>query len=989
MKKYTTSSEYKLDGRTVIDVKKEIAKLAEAYTPEWKFDIQNPDIGSTLALLFAEQMEYGIGKFNGLLEQCQLELVNMLGITPLPVHPAEALVLFHHSPGGTGGIRLNKETRLSAEGKEKNIEFVAAQECYLTDSRLTHCFQAEGGTSVIVPMLGKFPETDYFAEDGLTGEELFDGKELFAFPERGIEKHALLLGHEHILDIANDRIYMKLLGRDHLAERILNEEFRILYPSSQGMQKAEEVELQGEVLVIKRNMPTLPFLVIEAVHAPKAVLSLEEILVSSEGESYGRIYVGNGNRDFEVEKFKPFGDSLQLFDECYIGDNDCFSKKNAWIQIRFEVSFLEHIVGLDAFEQEEDLRVIKRKQPLKVKQRLVETTVEEITLEYFNGTGWKRLALKQDCSRIFASARPGKYEICFWCPSDWKLSQSGSFQGRCIRLRLLKADNCYMLPCRHIYPVVEHLEICFSYKENYERPLHLERFYENERIDLNREFGRHMPVTIFAPSRHEKHTLYLGFDKKLEDGPVNLYFEFTSQIGIPGTKLCFEYSGKHGFRRIQVLDGTEGFLHTGIVSLTVPEDFTQREEMGVSRFWIRISDEHTDGERRERPVLKQVNLNGVLVRNVESLEEKEFYIEQIRPNMTFTLSDRYILEADIWVNERNSCRVTKMREMLEKHPEQVRAEYDLMGNIQDFYVKWQETEDFEDSHFGDRHYILDRVHGQVRFGDGVQVKIPEVTDSTAFLAAVRVSEGAAGNVPAEAIKEFVSNTGFRGEFLNPLPAFGGTDQESVHKAVNRGIAWLGNRGRLLTKADFIRELREYSQNIDKVSLVLGETPEGIKEPGHICLVVLMKDFAEGSYSFQQEAPEMKKYLCSKCEMTIEKDKLSIVQPVPVEISVELWAENLGGGKRFEIQNKLADLLQKFLNPVGDESQEGWEIGILPKQTQILMRLQGASHRIHIKHMMVTGRYRYQKKVCEKELDQIPKSSFFICKSGQHKIHILS
>lgn len=152
----------------------------------------------------------------------------------------------------------------------------------------------------------------------------------------------------------------------------------------------------------------------------------------------------------------------------------------------------------------------------------------------------------------------------------------------------------------------------------------------------------------------------------------------------------------------------------------------------------------------------------------------------------------------------------------------------------------------------------------------------------------------------------------------------------------------------------------------------------------------MKDFTEGSRTFQQEAERMKKFLCSKCDMAVQEDKLSVVQPAPVEISVELWAEDPGKEERFEIQNNLIQLLNRFLSPVGEsEFLEGWEIGVLPRESQILMRLHGASGRIQIRHVMVTGRYRHQGKIYEKELDEIPKSPFFVCKSGQHKVHILS
>ena len=57
MKKPMESGQFKLDERETADIRRQIARLAGAYTPEWHFDEKNPDIGSTLALLFAEQTE--------------------------------------------------------------------------------------------------------------------------------------------------------------------------------------------------------------------------------------------------------------------------------------------------------------------------------------------------------------------------------------------------------------------------------------------------------------------------------------------------------------------------------------------------------------------------------------------------------------------------------------------------------------------------------------------------------------------------------------------------------------------------------------------------------------------------------------------------------------------------------------------------------------------------------------------------------------------
>ena len=44
----------KLDGRTVSDVLTLIDEKSRAYTPEWKFNANDPDGGTALAMLFSE-----------------------------------------------------------------------------------------------------------------------------------------------------------------------------------------------------------------------------------------------------------------------------------------------------------------------------------------------------------------------------------------------------------------------------------------------------------------------------------------------------------------------------------------------------------------------------------------------------------------------------------------------------------------------------------------------------------------------------------------------------------------------------------------------------------------------------------------------------------------------------------------------------------------------------------------------------------------------
>ena len=89
--KTITSSDYVIDNRKRKEILDKIKSLAKSYTPEWQFNEDDPDIGSVIALLFADQMQDNVRRYNTTLERDYVELVNMLGISPKAAYPATVL----------------------------------------------------------------------------------------------------------------------------------------------------------------------------------------------------------------------------------------------------------------------------------------------------------------------------------------------------------------------------------------------------------------------------------------------------------------------------------------------------------------------------------------------------------------------------------------------------------------------------------------------------------------------------------------------------------------------------------------------------------------------------------------------------------------------------------------------------------------------------------------------------------------------------------
>ena len=145
-----------LDPRTLEDLCRRVEELAASYTPEWRFSRQDPDIGSTLALLFAGQMADNLRRLNRLPEKYHTEFVNLLGLTLRPASPASGVVVAEILGGGTTpGTALPRGTRLLGDGTDgEPVMFETVGDVYLTSARLTDIVSVSGTAGSIHPLLG-------------------------------------------------------------------------------------------------------------------------------------------------------------------------------------------------------------------------------------------------------------------------------------------------------------------------------------------------------------------------------------------------------------------------------------------------------------------------------------------------------------------------------------------------------------------------------------------------------------------------------------------------------------------------------------------------------------------------------------------------------------------------------------------------------------------------------------------------------------------
>ena len=996
---------FKMDSRNVEDIQNQMKALAASYVPEWNFSSVNPDIGSVLALIFSGQMGRNVNRFNDTLERYRTELINLMEISPMPARPAQTTVLMNVATEAEEGIAIAKGSKFLADTEEEKIVFETAFPVYLTPSRLRTIFMTSGIRGSVLPLKGDLKRKQYIetTEEQIQEEVSHeDGEDktqmppfsLFRFASEGLERQAVVLYHSYIFDVEEEVIYCKIEGDSRLIQGIKNGEYRFLYYTEEGFLPVESCYVKDNLILLEKKKANLQVdmkghsysvFVLEAKEPQKEAISLKSISFSSAGFPKQAEYVGNGTTDYEPDRFQLFGNTLSLFAECYIGFDHYFSKKAAKIKLRFHTSFMERYVGFSRQEEEQNLKIVKRRPRGAAEIQVSYAKPEEISIEYFNGIGWKRLECDREYRHLFAEIEEGDYTLSFTCPKDWESSAVGSYNGRALRIQLLRADNCYFQPSFHQIPILSDLKISYSYEDIYEVPEMGKVFSGTRTEDITGKLLERKSFTAFSKGSYEDTALYLGFDRKFERGPVSLWWQIEGNRRNKNNKLKFYYSTIHGFKEVKVIDYTAGLTRSGIMMLLPPADMAAVKLEDTKRYWLKVVGE----ENRDNlaSVIQRIEMNGVTVYNVETLEMQEFYLDEADTSFVFPLGTEGILDAEVWVNEKNEFSQEAMERMEAEMPGKIRLERNYLGKISEFYVKWEETDQFYHSTSEDRHYILDRMNSRLLFGNGVQVKVPQNTEGVAFMVQLRCCNGKKGNVEAGTITESSNNWLFVQDIHNPQAAFGGSDMESMERALQRGAALFSSRNRFVTASDYEREILHFSDNIDKVSIINSVGKDGDYRERNLNIVLLMKDCMKGRESFYRMQEELKKHLLEHCELSIAPGELQIEEPIFVELNVDLWLSIMKMEDSFDIQSKAIEILNEYLCPVANTTGKGWEIGVLPRKSQIMMRLNSMKNKARIKHMVVTAKYEDHQGLHEVDLEEIKKSPYIVVMNGTHHIHI--
>ena len=998
--------ELTLDPRTAADLLARAEALASSYTPEWRLDRRDPDIGSVLALIFTNQMADNIRRLNQLPEKYHTEFANLLGLTLKPAYPAAGAAVVELLRGTVPGVALPRGSQLMADGGEGSpILFETIGDVYLTNARITDVLSLSGAQGRIYSLLGGpkparlIPEPELLpGEPAEAAEPVCGAFHLFDYEEAGIEKNALVLYHRSVFGGDGQvPIQIRLTspeGKALAPELVDPAQWRWSYCDGERLRPFDSAEeYQGTVLLRRQGASetlnldgeAYHMVCLEALNPIAAALTVGDIRVASIGEPMPPELIVHNGEELEASVCMPFGETVSLFDECYLCADQVFAQQGAELTLSFQLESRKKQLRLTAQQESEELKVIKRK-PRATQYHTAFTAPERIAIEYFNGRAWRRLPCDREWATVLDGTHGGSVDIRFRCPEDWAAVPVNGYTGRSLRLRVIQADNCYLLPCEHTMPLLRDVRLSYEYTGEWMQPQRLRTVCGTQTEDRSKPLLEGEPVTIFTPLPYPAAGVYLGFDRPIEGAPVSLLFDVEESVHFHMEPIHYEYSTRTGFKQMKVVDGTGNFSETGTVLFMPPADFAPLEVEGVRRWWLRL----VSNERAVHgyhALVRAIVLNAVDIRNQQTQNEESFYVETAVPNMSFPLAAKNILSAQVFVSELGQLSRRQMRQMMEEQPQNVRVEHDFLGEITAFYVRWTEVDTFDRSSSSDRHYMIDRVRNLLLFGDGVHVRIPQAQREAAILVQAVSCDGARGNVPAGAIDRFFGNVLYVESVRNPAATCAGSDLEDMESARRRGADLLSGRGRLISELDFVRAVRAFSGMIEKVKCAAGCDLDGRPDPSLITIAVMTRDYNEGSYSFHNIRAPLNRQLLSRCDAAMTPECLILAEPIYVEISVSVWVKVDNSDCAFDVRNLILDNIKGFLDPLARPGHNGWEIGTLPSEGQIKMLLQSLRFQGRVARMIAAARYVDRGGVHETGLDQLPNTPFAIGISGEHQVYI--
>ncbi len=498
------------------------------------------------------------------------------------------------------------------------------------------------------------------------------------------------------------------------------------------------------------------------------------------------------------------------------------------------------------------------------------------------------------------------------------------------------------------------------------------------------------PFKPFKVVKDINPTVYLGFTLPpgLENFPnrkISLYAalaEFKqgeTRITIsPDSKkpeLIWEYSSGTTWSELTVRDHSDNLSKSGLIEFLAPPDFRERREFGLQRYWLRAI--WKSGKYQFEPKWRGLLLNTTMATQAITIEDEVLGSSNQTANQVF-----HTIRAPVLAGSQLYIREPELPPANERAGAAVTTSTDRPKEI---WVRWDQTPDFYGSGPRDRHYVLDNLTGEVRFGDGQNGLIPPAGSGNIRMSSYRTGGGAVGNKPAGVITQLKTTVPYVRKVVNHLPVTGGSEAETTDSLRKRAPRALRHGDRAVTLKDYEDLALLASTEVARAkclpltNLISDDTASKTKliRNGTVSLIIIPRSTEAKSAPSIELIGRVQEFIARRQNPLAD---LIVTGPKYLGINVEIDVAPVSFDGAGEIKLVIARTISNYLHPLtGGMDGNGWDFGRYPHESNLYALIEALSGVDHVKSLKLTP--------AQGSSDVEKAGAYFLVYSGTHTINL--
>ncbi len=688
--------------------------------------------------------------------------------------------------------------------------------------------------------------------------------------------------------------------------------------------------------------------------------------------------------------FLPFGPEPAFNTTFYLANDEVFTKPGASVTLQIRLTHPADQNGTPAAAQPSDDLCLR--------------------WEFWNGTQWELLGESGSCAQLetpqpndfadetdqFAYTGTGFRTVTFTCPATLQPTSVNGLTHAWLRVRIArgnygrpasyrlkvadKPEEGYLLtPASFRPPSIAALTLDYGYTSPLVAPDQI--LSENDFVLIDQGQAARTPATPFTPFTPPVDTrpgLYLGFQRPgAQSGFANrtstLYFGVaevlyaetaTTPAATEAASVVWEYWNGRDWSRLGTRDETRSLTRRGLLTFIGPEDFRRSCEFDREAFWLRARWDR--GSYSTLPRLQHILTNTIWATHTLTIQNEELGSSNGEPDQVFRTT-----RAPLLLGQRIEVREPEMPAA----DEQVPVGSSESGAV---WVPWHEVLDFFASGSRSRHYVIDHLTGELRFGDGRYGMIPPRGRANIRVAWYQTGGGAYGNRPENSITQLGSTVPFVDQVRNPEPASGGADQEGLEEVVQRGPRLLRHRNRAVALSDYEDLAFAATSEVARVRCLPADSDRMVeaarRHTGTVRLIIVPRSSATRPIPSLELLARVQDALEARLLPTVD---LHVQGPAWLEVTVSAEVAPVMPEAANDVQTAILSRLAAFLHPLtGGTDGQGWEFGRRPYRSDLYALIENTPGVSYVRQLEV-------------ETTGVVQPERFLVYSGHHRITMFS